>query len=998
MSNDNAFIPVVFITDDNYAMPTAVAITSLYYNKNEKDTYKIHVICTDVTEDNIRRISSLSKPDFIVEIMQQDAEKYADIGSATVHVTSAAMYKFELPNLFSQYDKILYLDGDMLITKDIRPLFDTDISDRYAAVVKDYKTNIYKPTQLAKLHIDHKHKFYWNSGMMLLNLAKMRKDDLPKKLLDYKLNGINYFMDQDALNVVFQENVKYVSFEYNTMSTLPVLYEPKILIDFYGIDEYETIEELLSRATIIHLTGPHKPWEHLIPIYSDLYSFYYSKSPYADIPLQLLDNDKPEQNDYKANEPISITYCCTNPNATAVMVSIASLIHNKRPETKYHIRVFCTCVDMPRMISLKNLSAENCEIEIIDNDFYDYENINDQTGCPIPAETVTKFRLADYIPEKKTIYINEHTLVLKDLSDMYSFDMDGCYIAAVRDFSKDMGEESHITKNLYINNGRYFSTNVMIVDLDAFRRERLAEQLFFYKKHGANYYADSDAYNVCFRDKILEIPFYYNAMTNLMADTNLVKNAQNLDIKRYANLAELYSRCYIISFTANEKPWKSHIPLLTDMYARYYIRSNASCLPYKTAIDEQFSAVKANNCYDICFEETSDINFNRAVKNALYPSGEFEAFSYEDAFKQFQDDVLAKYGKVSADGFNKETRDVRIIVSMTTIPFRIEAAAVVISIMMHQTMKPDEIIINLGDKFFEGVQLPELLLEEEKCGVKINFCHDLYCHTKYFHTIKSHPDDIVITVDDDIIYSETLIEELYASYQKFPNAVSAMRAHLITFDEKNDELAPYNKWKYCCSDYIGIPTHKMLATGVGGVLYPPHAFTDELFNVDALLKVCPKADDLWLKVMEIVNDTPVVVVKRNHQLSFIGDTQDVGLCYDNVGNSQNDAQLIPTMKMYEKACVDGSTLIEKLMDESDTVPVIRLGMDKNKKVIVQPPINNYNKRLKNLEHQLNDLRKTSTKTHEDTVHLNNIRNSVSFKVGRVITWLPRKIRDIIKRK
>lgn len=339
-SDSKKIYPVVFITDDNYAMPTVVAITSLYYNRNENNEYRIYVICSEVSDGNIEMIKALSQEDkdFYVEaIVRNDLEQFEGLGTEKVlHVSKAAIYKFELPNIFSQYDRILYLDGDMLVLNDICPLFDTDIEDRYAAVVKDYKATTYPIPQLEKLKIATKHKFYWNSGMMVLNLKKMREDDLTEKLFDYKLHGINIFMDQDALNVVFEENVRYVPLYNNMMSTLITMYPPKVIMDYYNIEEYSNYEKLLQKATVLHLTGRLKPWEHLIPVFSDLYNFYYNKSPYKNIPLKQLDNDRPVIDD-KTDEEVSIVYIADRSTSVNTGISIASLLYNKDPKTKYKL-------------------------------------------------------------------------------------------------------------------------------------------------------------------------------------------------------------------------------------------------------------------------------------------------------------------------------------------------------------------------------------------------------------------------------------------------------------------------------------------------------------------------------------------------------------------------------------------------------------------------------------------------------------------------------------
>ena len=102
-----------------------------------------------------------------------------------------------------------------MIQKDLSEFYDTTLEDVYTAVVNDVMT-VWGEEH--RTWLQFKEDVYFNSGMMLLNLNKMREDSLPEKLLDYRLNGINYFMDQDALNVVFEGKIRLVSPEYNLLN------------------------------------------------------------------------------------------------------------------------------------------------------------------------------------------------------------------------------------------------------------------------------------------------------------------------------------------------------------------------------------------------------------------------------------------------------------------------------------------------------------------------------------------------------------------------------------------------------------------------------------------------------------------------------------------------------------------------------------------------------------------------------------------------------------
>ena len=246
---------------------------------------------------------------------------------------------------------------------------------------------------------------------------------------------------------------------------------------------------------------------------------------------------------------------------------------------------------------------------------------------------------------------------------------------------------------------------------------------------------------------------------------------------------------------------------------------------------------------------------------------------------------------------NNKKRKERIIVTMSAIPTRYKKVNLSIETMFRQTMKPDKIILYL-DIENKDISLPKVLLEQQKRGLEICYVNRLKPHTKYFYAFKKYKKDIIITVDDDIYYPYNLIETLYKSYIKNKNCISCMRLHKITF---NGDLP--NKYKDWIMEYEGIdtltPSHKFLATGVGGILYPPNILKKEWDNIENIKKFALGQDDIWLKYMEIINNVKVVRATNKHYvLKNILGTQQVNLREDNVKKNGNDCALEQLSKYY----------------------------------------------------------------------------------------------------
>lgn len=233
-------------------------------------------------------------------------------------------------------------------------------------------------------------------------------------------------------------------------------------------------------------------------------------------------------------------------------------------------------------------------------------------------------------------------------------------------------------------------------------------------------------------------------------------------------------------------------------------------------------------------------------------------------------------------------RNGKLIVSLTSFPARIELVWMTIASLMNQTMKLKKIILWLSEEQFQTEEsIPQTLLALRKRGLEIRFCEDIKPHKKYFHTMQEYPDDIVVTVDDDIFYPENHLELLWKKHLEYPEAVCCWFAHKIKFDEQGN-IKKYKEWESGVSGYT-VPTLQIMAVGCGGVLYPPHKLSERLFCLKDIAELCPVTDDLWLKAMEMANGVKVVRCVKESQVFFgFLQTRKNGLFTENANRDGND--------------------------------------------------------------------------------------------------------------
>ncbi len=231
-----------------------------------------------------------------------------------------------------------------------------------------------------------------------------------------------------------------------------------------------------------------------------------------------------------------------------------------------------------------------------------------------------------------------------------------------------------------------------------------------------------------------------------------------------------------------------------------------------------------------------------------------------------------------------------LIVSFTSYPERIPTIHRMLESVFEQTISPGKIILWLSEDQFPGKEadLPISLLSYRDRGLKIRFVpDDLKPHKKYYYAMQEFPDRPIVTLDDDVIYPGDTLSKLWESYQLFPHAVSAIRAHRIAITD--GRIGKYSEWIQNEPMFFRRPSMLAFATGVGGVLYPPGFMPPIAFDKQLINDYCLLGDDIWLKCMEILSDTPTVSADIDAAFTYVEGTQDTALWKNNQSKGYNDA-------------------------------------------------------------------------------------------------------------
>lgn len=262
--DDNKVAHIVFTTDKNYFKYLKVAIFSAIKNKNPESIYDINILCVDLTEKEQQSFKKFEQKNVTIKAIPVSIEQltfgYFEISN--IRVSRADLFKFLMPKIFKDYDKILYLDSDILVRGDLLDLYNTDLKNHYLAAVLKYSPNInmaYIPFRKILLHYDY------NCGVLLLNLNKMRKNNITKKLIAKKnKDQLKALMTQTTFNeVIPAKNIIKLNPIYNFYARLEEddfeYFELKKIYSPY-LDNINSTKELAKKAVIVHFAGPEKPW------------------------------------------------------------------------------------------------------------------------------------------------------------------------------------------------------------------------------------------------------------------------------------------------------------------------------------------------------------------------------------------------------------------------------------------------------------------------------------------------------------------------------------------------------------------------------------------------------------------------------------------------------------------------------------------------------------------------------------------------------------------
>ncbi len=289
LQRNSPVVPIVTSIDHDFVPIFSVLLASLIDSSRSGYFYDIVILTERVSKGEIRILSEQLRNarNFALRAVEMDSFEVPNLDKTAFK--RPAFFRLVLPELLINYPKVLYLDADMVVVDDLAGLFQTDVENVYAAVVRDEVQRAYAENGVEEDYLyghrtiraywtrhlglnEKSQDTYFNSGLMILNLEKIRKDGIPSAIPGILRARPYVFADQDILNLAFAGNVALLDQRWNLFHVL----NPKLT---YRKEMLEARDRALMCPGIIHYAWK-KPWNEPLQPMTEYFWLYARKSAY----------------------------------------------------------------------------------------------------------------------------------------------------------------------------------------------------------------------------------------------------------------------------------------------------------------------------------------------------------------------------------------------------------------------------------------------------------------------------------------------------------------------------------------------------------------------------------------------------------------------------------------------------------------------------------------------------------------------------------------------
>ena len=254
-------IPIVLAADDNYVPMLGVTIQSIIANASLEDEYCIYIFHTEMNKMYRKRLQYMRRNNVQIFFVDLNEKMLGIRREHSNHLSIETVYRLFIPEVLQEYDKVLYLDCDLVVNSNVAELYKTDMEGYVLGAAHDAFSKVAIEHIESVLKISYECAF--NAGVLLINTKKFLEEKVKERCFallneDWDRQKRQFiYMDQDVLNIVCNGEVRFFSMEWDFQ---------------WGCMKYGGVEPVGAFANeyrqaqenykIIHFSGGEKPWEY----------------------------------------------------------------------------------------------------------------------------------------------------------------------------------------------------------------------------------------------------------------------------------------------------------------------------------------------------------------------------------------------------------------------------------------------------------------------------------------------------------------------------------------------------------------------------------------------------------------------------------------------------------------------------------------------------------------------------------------------------------------
>lgn len=295
-------IAIAFCADDNFAPCTAVLIRSILFTGKAEDHYDFVLLHSGMSMENQKKLTEITATRENASMRFVDVMTFIsqyNFFTGTVReekeISKETYYRLLIPEVMSGYEKVLYLDGDMVALCDVAEVYHMELGSYLVAACRDLVGLMayYNPDycidrrngQTQKGYWDNELKLkdanqYFNAGLTLFNIPAFRAAYSIDYLLKYAVSRHWKAHDQDILNVLCEDKSVLIESNWNSIYGDAPQFLPDALRAEY--------QDCWAHPKIAHFAGPFKPWAVPDAPFQEYFWPYAAETPYLENLLRQL--------------------------------------------------------------------------------------------------------------------------------------------------------------------------------------------------------------------------------------------------------------------------------------------------------------------------------------------------------------------------------------------------------------------------------------------------------------------------------------------------------------------------------------------------------------------------------------------------------------------------------------------------------------------------------------------------------------------------------------